>query len=355
MKKTATITFHWATNYGAVLQAYALQQILIKSGFDTEIIDYVPLRIKAIQFTASAKNRNFGELKKSRNIGKFRKRELKLSKKRYFNNKSLFKCADAYSAVICGSDQIWNPSFTLGAEGKPTLSYFLNFLNSNTKRIGYAVSFGTEKLPDEMKTKVYPEIEKFSAIGVREQSGKEILSDIYKNAEVVLDPTLLLEKDSYEELLHGKAFNKQKVFCYILHNNQRIAENVCEYVKKHYNESYSPKTAKPDFGIYEWLYNIKNSEIVVTNSFHGVVFSVIFHKRFIAVPVENSGMNDRIFTLLNNLNLSNRILADNEGEKIKEIINDKIDYAKVDKLLDEYRSKSKEFLLDALRNINNEN
>ncbi len=355
MKKTATITFHWADNYGAVLQSYALQHFLIQSGFNTEIINYIPLRIKAIQFIVNAKNRNFRELKKSRNVSKFRKKELKLSKRRYFNNKSLFKCTDDYDIVICGSDQVWNPSFTLEAEGKTTLSYFLNFLNSNTKRIGYAVSFGTEKLPDEMKEKVYPEIKKFSAIGVREQSGKDILSDVFKDAEVVLDPTLLLKKGAYEALLHGKTFNKQKVFCYILHDNQKVAENICEYVKKIYNESYSSKTGKPDFGIYEWLYNIKNSEIVVTNSFHGIVFSVIFHKQFIGIPVENSEMNDRIFTLLDKLNLSNRILTVYDGEKIRKLANDRINYDEVDKILDKQRLKSRAFLLNALRNINNEN
>ena len=278
MKKTGTITFHWANNYGAVLQSYALQQFLVKSGYDTEIINYIPLRVKLIQIITDIKNGKSGELEKRRNIEKFRKRELLLSKKKYSSNRSLFKCVDNYSAVICGSDQIWNPSFTLGAEGKPTLSYFLNFVNNGAKKIGYAVSFGTEKLPDKMKNIVYPEIESFSAIGVREQSAKNILSEVYKDAEIVLDPTLLLERDAYERLLVEKTFNSQKVFCYILHNNQKIANEICEYVKSFYKEEYNSQSCKPAFGIYEWLYNIKNSEIVVTNSFHGVVFSVIFHK-----------------------------------------------------------------------------
>lgn len=354
MKKTGTITFHWANNYGAVLQSYALQQFLVKSGYDTEIINYIPLRVKLIQIITDIKNGKSGELEKRRNIEKFRKRELLLSKKKYSSNRSLFKCVDNYSAVICGSDQIWNPSFTLGAEGKPTLSYFLNFVNNGAKKIGYAVSFGTEKLPDKMKNIVYPEIESFSAIGVREQSAKNILSEVYKDAEIVLDPTLLLERDAYERLLVEKTFNSQKVFCYILHNNQKIANEICEYVKSFYKEEYNSQSCKPAFGIYEWLYNIKNSEIVVTNSFHGVVFSVIFHKQFIAVPVDNSRMNDRIFTLLDKLELSNHILTDNNGEKINEIINGEIDYARVDLLLREHKINSEKFLINALRDIHNE-
>ena len=354
MKKTATITFHWATNYGAVLQSYALQQFLIKNGFETEIIDYVPLRIHIIQTLVNIKNKRFKEFRKERNISKFRKNELILSDKKYKNNKSLYKCGDKYSAVICGSDQIWNPGFTLNAENKVTLSYYLNFLNKNAKRIAYAVSFGIEKLPDEMEKVIYPEIKKFFAISVREESGKDILYNTYKNVEVCLDPTFLIEKEDYDKLLNEKTFEKQKAFCYILHNNQKTAETVCEYVKKMYGEDYTPNVLRPDFGIYEWLYKIKNSEVVITNSFHGVVFSIIFQKQFIAMPVENSAMNDRIFTLLNGLNLGSRILNEKNDEKINEIINDKIDYNEVMRLLNEYKAKSKEFLLNALRNVKNE-
>lgn len=351
MKKISTITFHWATNYGAVLQAYALQRFLIKSGFETEIINYLPMRIRIIQFLSAVKCGNLKEFRKEYSISQFRKKELILSNKKYFNNKALYKCKNDYSAVICGSDQIWNPGFTLKAENKPTLSYFLNFLDCNTKRIAYAVSFGTEKIPDEIKSIIKPEIERFSAISVRENSGKDILSDIYSNTKVVLDPTLLLTAEDYDKLLDGKTYNKQKVFSYVLHNKQENAEKISEQVKKIYHAKYSTDFTRPYFGIYEWLFNIKNSEIVVTNSFHGVVFSLIFHKQFIAIPVKNSGMNDRIFTLLDKLNLGNHIIDDNDAEKIKAIINDKIDYSKVDVILDGYRSESRKFLIDALRNM----
>ena len=89
MKKTGTITFHWANNYGAVLQSYALQQFLVKSGYDTEIINYIPLRVKLIQIITDIKNGKSGELEKRRNIEKFRKRELLLSKKKYSSNVSI--------------------------------------------------------------------------------------------------------------------------------------------------------------------------------------------------------------------------------------------------------------------------
>lgn len=355
MKKISTITFHWVTNYGAVLQSYALQQYLLKLGYDTEIIDYIPLRVKGGQIAYNVRKRNTNELKKEYNISKFRRKELILSKKKYFNNKSLFKCSNKYSAVICGSDQIWNTSFTLWAEGRLTLSYYLNFLDDATKRIAYAVSFGTEKLPDEVKKPVFPEIQRFSALSAREKSGVNILSEVSNNVSLVADPTLLLEREDYEKLLHGKEYKKQDVFCYLLHDGQEAAEKTCEYTKARFNEEYTLKTARPHFGVYEWLYNIKNSNIIVTNSFHGVVFSIIFHKQFIVLPVENSGMNDRLFTLLEKTGLSDNLLETYDPEKIEKIITSPINYENVDMLWSEFVHSSKEFLITSLKDACNEN
>lgn len=346
MKKIASITFHWAANYGAVLQAFALQKFLKNKGFETEIIDYIPFRTWAISCLMSLKRRDFSFFKKSCNFRKFKKQNLFISKKKYFNNKSLFSCANNYSAVICGSDQIWNKAFTTRAEGKPTLSYFLNFAGKNTKRISYAASFGSAQLDLKVTNLFKCELEKFSAISVRENTAKQILSNIGIDSKIVVDPTLLLEEKDYSFLLKDKNYGTEfDVLTYIIHSNQTKANEINNYVAEKYNGSnYIIK----DCDIYEWLARIKNSKIVVTNSFHGTVFSLIFHKPFITVAVPGSGMNDRLTTLLNSVGLSERFLEDFNKETIDELIEKDINWQEVDKKINNLRGLSAEFLLEAL-------
>jgi polysaccharide pyruvyl transferase WcaK-like protein len=346
MKKIASITFHWAANYGAVLQAFALQKFLKNKGFDTEIIDYIPFRTWVISCLMSIKKRDFSYFEKLWSFRKFKKENLIVSKKKYFNNKSLFKSGNDYSAVVCGSDQIWNKAFTTRAEGKPTLSYFLNFAGENTKRISYATSFGATKLDKETVDIFKDELQKFSAISVRENTAKQILSNIGIESKVVVDPTLLLEEKDYSFLLKNKNYGSESdVLTYIIHSNQTQANEINDYVVKKYNNSnYIIK----DCDIYEWLARIKNSKIVVTNSFHGTVFSLIFHKPFITVAVPGSGMNDRLTTLLSSLGLSERFLDDFNKETIDELIEKDINWQEVDKKINDLRGLSAEFLLEAL-------
>jgi len=119
-KIIGTITFHWATNYGAVLQAYALQKYLQSLDVDTEIIDYVPKRIAIIERMSWMKNFRFREFRKEQLIKDFRKNELRLSKKHYYNNRMLFELENQYDCIVVGSDQVWNYGFTMNAEKKPT-------------------------------------------------------------------------------------------------------------------------------------------------------------------------------------------------------------------------------------------
>lgn len=347
-KKIATITFHWANNYGAVLQAYALQVYLKKTGYDTEIIRYVPGRISLIQLVMDIRSRQFSKFVKEWRIRKFRKKELCLSKKIYFTNKALQKGANIYEKVICGSDQIWNEGFTNRAEGKPTLSYYLNFCN--TDRIAYAVSFGTEKLREETEKLILPELRKFKAISVREKTGEVIVNRLGFPVEVVLDPTLLLEREDYEKLLENKSTAPpEKVFAYILHDKQESAIKICDFCKQKYGETTSKRYYTPSFGLYAWLQKIKNAELVVTNSFHGMVFSIIFQKKFIVVPVEGMAMNDRIYSLLEQIGLESRIIKAYDKEEIEKTLKMSIDWEDVNKKLQEKKDFSKQFLSKALK------
>ena len=341
MKKIGTITFHFATNYGAVLQAFALCEHLKKSGYDAEIIDYVPTLTTVVSKLEKLKARDFAFFKKEKNIKRFRKNELPLSR-RYRSARALMKAKMNYDTVICGSDQIWNHSFTVHPRFGTNLSYFLPFAG-DARRISYAASFGSNSLPENMKEVIKPCLSKFSKLSVRENTGLEILADLGFNAELVADPTLLLCAADYSRLLENKKLPApQKVFSYILHKNQKTAKEISALACEQFGQG-APMN-EGTMGIYEWLASIRDSGFVVTNSFHGTVFSLLFHTPFITVPVEGSGMNDRIKTLLGAVGLEDRI-ADS-AEKANEILSQPINWDEVDKKIEALRELSKEFLSD---------
>jgi len=349
--KIGTITFHWATNYGAVLQAYALQKYLIQNNCETEIIDYVPIRIKLIQRITWIKELKISEFIKENKINRFRRSCMQLSKVTYFTNNSLKKKCDGYDTYICGSDQVWNESFTLGAEGKPTLSYYLDFVKDGKKRISYATSFGTDKLSEKVINLVKPELEKYNNISVRENSGKDIIENLGLHASTVVDPTLLIEKETYEELIYNQTIKeKYQLFSYILHSNQTIAGEVNDYLfNKYFDINIDKRYNQEPISIFEWIYNLKNSKFVLTNSFHGVVFSLIFHTPFIVILVEGLRMNDRITTLLNSVGLGNRIIDSFNKIKIDELMENSINWENVDCKVQQMRRESIAFIERALK------
>lgn len=342
MKKIATITFHWATNYGAVLQSFALQKYLQKCGFETEIIDYVPFRVKLLIYVTWLRQRKYSEFKKEKLIKEFRKKELKLSEKRYWSSKALETGRFGYEYIIAGSDQIWNKNFTLNLDGKQNLSYFLDFADEKTVKLAYAVSFGATYMPDEYYDCVIPFANAFQAISVREQTAIPIVEQMGRKTEVVCDPTLLLDRTDYERLIAHKHYQCGKVFCYILHENQYTAQKIAREVKKIYEEN-DDSLIQDD--MYAWLYKIKNSEIVVTNSFHGTMLALIFNTPFIVVPVEGFDMNDRIKTILDVVHLENRIVSSLEGSALHSLCAEKIEWTHVNQMLAQYSQTGKDFLL----------
>lgn len=347
--KIATLTFHWSENYGAVLQAYALQRCLQLKGYETEIINYIPARVRFIQILLKLKSRNINEFRKKYKFDKFRKEKLILSKTTYRTNKMLHqKCKD-YDCYISGSDQIWNESFILTAEGKRkrTLSYYLDFVAKEKKRIAYAISFGTDYLCTEVEQLVEPEINQFQAISVRERTGQKIAKKFGINAPLVVDPTLLLNKEEYNKIIETpNVSDKYALFSYILHDDQKLAKQVKEHVYKQFIENEGGKYYNNEpISIGEWIYNAKNAKIVITNSFHGIVFCLMFHTPFIAIPVENSKMNDRIDTLLESVGLRERIITSFDVKKIdKLILENEINWEHVDKSIKKVREESINYL-----------
>ncbi len=346
--KIGTITFHWVANYGAVLQSFALQKVLVKMGVNTEIIDYRPRKILISNRLSNLKHGNISSLKKEFNINKFRKRELILSKNKYWSYDQLKKIKNEYKGVIVGSDQIWNEWFTLHGEGKITKSYFLDFLPNKVKKFSYAASFGCESTTPEYNSVVKSSLSSFDRISVRENTGIDIISEFGLNSELVCDPTLLLKVNEYEKLIKNNKKNCN-IFPYIINGNQQNAIDIYNYLKNKYSDC--TKNYKFDFGIYEWLQYIHDSKFVVTNSFHGVVFCLLFNTDFIPVLIKGSGMNDRIITLLKMVNLEDRILTEFDNNKVDMIYGKRINWENVNKKIDDFRNKSLDFLNECIQEI----
>ena len=326
--KIGIITFHWAVNYGAILQTYALQTYLENKGHEVWIINYKPKKYDLTYLNILLYPKTFirfksfcKERKKDKELQKFRDAKLNLTR-RYFSTEELKNDPPNFDVYISGSDQILNPSFTLCGENKPTSAYYLDFGSDNIKRIGYAVSFGCVQYPSNAAKIAEPLLKRFDYITVRENTGIDILKSMsFTKSNVVPDPTLLLDSSSYDNLIEEIKCVEDYVFVYMLrekkYNNQ--IKNLIPKVK------FSDDN---EFSISQWLSNIKYSKAMITNSYHGVIFCIKFKIPFVVLlsTKENQGMNDRFFTLLEKLDLFNRIITYDEIDNISLVVNNLIDW-----------------------------
>lgn len=345
--KIGIITFHWAANHGAIIQAFALQKYLQQTSphCDIQIIDYYPPRykktIKGIFRTMhpGAIIKNYKEYRKDRLLQDFRNN---LKRTRYFSSeKELSECASDFDVVICGSDQIWNEFFTLHGERGVTTAYFLSFC-PNSKKIAYAASFGFVEMKEEMKKIVKPLLEKFSAISVRENSGKRILNDLGIPCEKVCDPTFLVDKTLYQNLAKWDG-DHNIVAKYILRKQTNVTLSLINaLIARNQN---STVVNLETLSMEKWLGAISKAKCCITNSFHCSVFSILFHTPFYIIKETQtrSGMNDRLSTLLDALGLSERIVE--SCDTIDNIVAKDIDWNQVDMKLNVWIKKSKDFIL----------
>ncbi len=347
--KIGVMTFHWATNYGAALQAYALVQHLRQSGYDAEDINYLPKRaMRRLRFF-DFYLRRFTNIKRAGKFKSFRKRFLTVSEKTYACHKDLCKIGTTYDAVIAGSDQIWNESFLLTAEKVPTPSYFLDFVPEKVLRISYAASFGTNELTEMLLKYGVPELKNFYAVSVREENAVQMLQQAGVSAVTVCDPTLLIEPQDYATIV--AATNdciKTDVFNFMLRKG-RSSDDTEKYV---INECF-PNASNLGNGILtveQWLWKLMNCDFVVTDSFHCTVFAILFHKPFIAVNDRDCSMNARIKTLTRRLGLEDRVVDAFNPEKIRKIVEfEAIDWDSVDEKRHQWAKESAQFLREHLK------
>lgn len=349
--KIGILTFHWATNYGAVLQCYALQEYLKSLGNEVEIINYKPHLFddNVFTFLRFRKFLHIGDYlnncKKEAALNDFRSSRLHQTE-RIYACKDMAYIANRYDAIVSGSDQVVNPSFLLNGEGKGTVSptYFLGF-PFDGKRIGYALSFGCVKYPQECVEIAKPFMAKFDKISTRETSGVKIVKAMGRNdAVVVPDPTLLLSSTEYEKLANDSQVNNfSEIYCFFI---RHIAERKQALKSLTLKGSMLWNNEDGDYSLEGWLAKIKHANFVITDSFHCMVMCLKLHTPFTVVTEleGNTGMNDRLFTLLGLLDLEYRIVYKGDVSKIKAIVNTDINWDSVDLKLEDYKSIGVEFL-----------
>jgi len=354
-----TVTFHGAHNYGAVLQAYALQQTLISLGYDNEIIDcrvdqesvFQSVKVSVARDNiAKIRNNLFRVLRyrayKDRfdKFEKFINEDLSLTK-RFHSFEELKRFPPEAEVYLAGSDQIWNTSRIVRE------MFFLRFGDSDIKRISYAASMGTYVIPPENQKLFGEFIRSFDKISVREKEASDYIESNYGIASLVhVDPVFLLKKAAWEEVSVECNINRKYILCYPL----IFSSELNDYLRRLKHETgyhvvvvtTNPRE-KTQGDIYvrnagpkQFLGLIRNAEIIVTTSFHGTAFSIVFEKQFIAFPVFNS---TRITNILSLLGLKNRVFGNGDGISLEAI-----DYVEVNKKLDLERQRSLDFLKRAI-------
>lgn len=345
--KTGIITFHWGANHGAVLQVFALSRFLQNEyAMDVDVINYYPRNLEYTFFGAIRQIhprmilQKLRENQKERVIRPFRQ-NLNLTK-RYYTNDELIRAKLPYDVLLAGSDQIWNPSFLRGGEGNVTPVYYLNFGGDAVRKVSVSASFGCRKFPKDCQELAEPLLKQFSAISVRENTGADILRAMGLEATVTADPTALLPREVYLELCKQIPSGTYRGVCKMILRKQ--SRNVRTAVKV-LCQRYSSHKAKDIqyLSVPEWLAAIRDSEMVVTNSFHCVMMCLKLHTQFVVLLEEGAlaGMNDRFVTLLEKFDLTNRIVYMME-DALKDL--PKIDFEQTDIIMEQYASSLKDFL-----------
>lgn len=363
--KIGIFTFPNSISYGAALQMYALYRSVQKLGYETEVINYHNIYMKnekhtknltspSFKFVLKTFVRKIVHQKKYHGFKAFEKKRIKLYPYNPVTNKSdLLHIGNRYDAIICGSDQVWNPYIT-----NEDLSYFLDFCGEKTRRISYAPSFGVDEISEGFSDKISKELNKFHSISVREASGRNLIKRfVDKEIELVLDPTFLLSKNEWESL--ESPFCKIKdeyVLYYVVKNSPKLFSFCRNFAKKNGlnmivvdgNILYKIRNKDPfikyaiDVTPSEWLNLVHNAKYVVTNSFHGTAFSIIYRKDFyLEMP---SIANSRLVHILEFLGLQNRVL--NQFDLIEA---SSVDYFNVEKKLSELIDSSVNYLKSSLK------
>lgn len=357
--KTITVTFHFVHNYGAALQTYALQQAFKKYGIDNKVLNYqyyTPKLFRKIGFSLSKANIK-AILDDLTVLKHFRERKQKFDRFEEFVHEYIdltdvihkleeLKYINA-DAFITGSDQVWNLNAGII---KP---FDLAFVPADSKRYSYAASMGKvgNWKSEEVLNSFLNELRKYTSISVREKQAQLFLGKMgFKNVEMHIDPVFLLTVTDWEKLVGKPIVKGRYILCYQLLRNSLLpyvlrelkkqtglpVYGLCEgFSKKYWDKSIY------NAGPLEFLNYIYYAEKVVTTSFHGTAFSILFHKDFFSL--NNSASPERIANLLEIAGVKSRLIT--SVDDLVSSLNHKINTADVDERIEKAREKGQDYLL----------
>lgn len=385
-KKVAIVSCYFKYNYGSMLQAYATQVVLDNLKIENETINiddnkdfkngkrkYYLEQVFNFPFIKS----KLGMIKTRfyRKINRKLENNIRIRNAKYADFKKKFKLTEKcvtrkelenkiknYTDVIVGSDQLWLPVNVVSDY------YTLTWVPENINKISLATSFGISDIPKKYEGLYKDFLTRINHISVRENIGQELIKTISgKDAFLACDPTLLLDRNEWINAISEKRIIEDKyIFCYFLGSNiehRKFVERIRaktgykivsinhsdEYVK--YSDIFADEVPY-DVGPEEWINLIRNAEYVCTDSFHGTIFSLINNKDFYTFERYKSknpkiSTNSRIYSLLDKVGLNDRLIKGTEN--VDEVLKRKIDFSRVNLVLESFRKETLDFLNNSLK------
>lgn len=355
--KSGILTFHRTANYGSCLQAYALYKKVINLGYDCELIDY---RCEAVESRESiGTKKSFKSIKsyilqmleqkiskkKYKGLMDFLYKNAKIGKEYFKNN--IIEANKEYDKFIVGSDIVWGTDITEG-----DYTYFLDFVKEDDKKFAFSSSIGNcERIKGEEKEKISKLLKSFNKISVREADAACWTEEITKKqVDLVCDPTMLLEAKEWDEIVSPKTKKKNYVLIYFVDEKSKIFKDAISYANKNGLKVYFiTKSIKPIKGVRilrpstlsEFLGLIKGANFVFTASYHGLLFSLYYHKEFLYYKRAHSS---RVVSLAQRFGIEGRCGNEYDTSSCKSI-----DYENIDKLIEEFRDSSTQVLQEILQ------
>lgn len=345
--KVGIITLPFEANYGWAVQMWALYHTIEKLGHEPIIIDR-RWNIGKSSFLIDIKRSVYHKILCGR-FHLFVDDELPNKTAIVRTTEETNAVTENLDAVIVGSDQVWRIENTRLAG----FDFFLDFVKDNRiKRISYAASYGkdTWQGTEEETFRVKELLNKFDSVSVREDSGVVLCEDLFGvPAAHVLDPTLLLDASDYNSLL-SKSQYRNEIVTYILDPDPKkteIVNKIADRYEAKIVNLYPSNKYSIYKSIYAWLESIRNAKYVLVDSFHGMVFSILFHKQFAVIGNEKRGLA-RFSSLLEMLSMSDRMTTEISYDTVLSILEQTVDYEIVEERLSEARNKSMNFLVNSL-------
>lgn len=373
--RVGILTYHFSDNYGAMLQAYTLRSWFRERGCSAEFVNYQPTYLEAGgRFSTSLDLRSlrenakvvylrgahlwqkiFGDAEQHAALNDFRAQQLGASGVIHKKRESLLPSLSGFDLLVTGSDQVWSPSGNTGLD--PV--YFLDFPPiASQRRISYAASFGRGELPQRYEAEVARMLAGLDGISVRERSGVAIVERITQfPVTQVPDPTIL--RGHVDDLVIDNFEREPRpyVFCHVLRSPELIrdvAQQVADELGARIWSGFNPHRRWREIGdTYfagprEWVSKIAGASFVVTNSYHAAITAILRRRPFFVVVLTGArqSLNDRIFDLLRELGLEDRVVSSLDGEKIARKMQDTIDWDEVARRMAALRERG-ECYLDA--------